>query len=54
MIMIYAADNAAFPYGAWKEPDLIKRIVKVVGALIDKVQPHVVVIALQYRLHPSR
>ena len=43
--LIYAADNAAFPYGAWKEPDLIKRIVTVVGALIERVQPHVVVIA---------
>lgn len=43
--LIYAADNAAFPYGAWKEPELIQRIVKVVGVLIDKVQPHVVVIA---------
>lgn len=43
--LFYAADNAAFPYGAWKEPDLIRRIVRVVGALIERVEPHVVVIA---------
>jgi glutamate racemase len=43
--LIYAADNAAFPYGAWKEPPLVARIVHVVGALIDKVKPDIVVIA---------
>lgn len=43
--LIYAADNAAFPYGAWKEADLVKRIVGVIGALIEKVEPHIVVIA---------
>jgi glutamate racemase len=43
--LYYAADNAAFPYGAWKEPDLIRRIIHVVGKLIEQVQPHVVVIA---------
>jgi glutamate racemase len=43
--LIYCADNAAFPYGAWKEPDLIQRIVLVMGQLIELVQPDVVVIA---------
>lgn len=43
--LYYAADNAAFPYGAWKEPELVQRIVHVVGALIAEVRPHVVVIA---------
>jgi glutamate racemase len=43
--LIYAADNAAFPYGAWKEDDLVKRIVKVIGRLILAVKPDVVVIA---------
>lgn len=43
--LVYAADNAAFPYGAWKEADLVKRIVAVIGALIERVEPHVVVIA---------
>jgi glutamate racemase len=43
--LVYAADNAAFPYGAWKEKELIQRIVMVVGKLIDTVKPDVVVIA---------
>ncbi len=43
--LIYAADNAAFPYGAWKEDHLIKRIVYVIGKLIDAVRPDMVVIA---------
>jgi glutamate racemase len=43
--LIYSADNAAFPYGAWDEPALIKRIVRVVGALIDKAKPDLAVIA---------
>ena len=43
--LIYAADNAAFPYGAWKEKQLIARIVMVLGRLIDTVKPDVAVIA---------
>ena len=43
--LVYSADNAGFPYGAWKEQDLVKRIVKVLGALIARVKPDVVVIA---------
>ena len=43
--LVYAADNAAFPYGAWKEQALVERIVMVVGKLIDAVKPDVVVIA---------
>lgn len=43
--LIYAADNAAFPYGAWKERDLIARIVMVIGRLIEAVKPDVVVVA---------
>ena len=43
--LIYAADNAGFPYGAWKEEALVKRIVNVLGALIDMTEPHLVVIA---------
>jgi glutamate racemase len=43
--LIYAADNAAFPYGAWKEQELVERIVMVVGKLIDCVKPDVVVVA---------
>lgn len=43
--LVYAADNAAFPYGAWKEEALVKRIVDVIGALTKRVEPHIVVIA---------
>lgn len=43
--LIYAADNAAFPYGAWDEPLLIKRIVAVIGRLIAEARPDLVVIA---------
>ncbi len=43
--LVYAADNAGFPYGAWKEQALVKRIVLVIGKLIDTVKPDVVVIA---------
>jgi glutamate racemase len=43
--LIYAADNAGFPYGAWKEEELRSRIVKVIGALIERSKPDVVVIA---------
>jgi glutamate racemase len=43
--LVYAADNAAFPYGAWEEDALVRRIVMVIGQLIDRVQPDIVVIA---------
>lgn len=43
--LIYAADNDWFPYGNWPEPVLVQRIVAVIGALIDHVAPHAVVIA---------
>lgn len=41
----YCGDNAGFPYGAWKEDALVKRIVEVIGALIERTEPHIVVIA---------
>jgi glutamate racemase len=43
--LVYAADNAGFPYGAWAEQDLVKRIVKVMGRLVLTVKPDVVVVA---------
>ena len=43
--LVYAADNAGFPYGAWKEDALLRRITDVVGAFIDRADPHIVVIA---------
>jgi glutamate racemase len=43
--LIYAADNAAFPYGGWAEDALVVRIVDVIGRLIERVRPDVAVIA---------
>lgn len=43
--LVYAADNAGFPYGAWKEQELASRIVRVVGRLIERTDPHIVVVA---------
>jgi glutamate racemase len=43
--LVYAADNAAFPYGAWEERKLVARILFVVGELVARVDPDIVVIA---------
>ncbi len=43
--LVYAADTAAFPYGAWQEGALIERIIRVLTVLIDRVRPDIVVIA---------
>ena len=43
--LLYAADNAAFPYGAWDEDALVRRIVAVMGRLIDRTKPDLVVVA---------
>ena len=43
--LVYAADNAAFPYGAWEEQKLVARILMVLGKLIETVKPDVAVIA---------
>ncbi len=43
--LVYAADTAAFPYGAWGEADLTQRIIRVLTELIERVLPDVVVIA---------
>jgi glutamate racemase len=42
---LYVADDAAFPYGALPEPALVGRVLNLVGGLIDKHQPDLVVIA---------
>ena len=42
---IYAADNAAFPYGEMDEAVLVSRVVAVVGALVGRFTPDVIVIA---------
>jgi glutamate racemase len=42
---MYAADVAAFPYGAWDEARLVERIVAVMAKLIVAARPDVVVVA---------
>jgi glutamate racemase len=42
---MYAADVAAFPYGAWDEARLVERIVAVMARLIVAARPDVVVVA---------
>lgn len=43
--LVYAADDAGFPYGRWAAPDLVERVGGVVGKLIVDVRPDIVVIA---------
>jgi glutamate racemase len=43
--LIYAADTAGFPYGAWEEVRLIERVLLVIGRLIEASGPDIVVIA---------
>lgn len=42
---VYAADDAAFPYGDWKEGDLSDRVVSVIGSLIGQFEPNLIVLA---------
>lgn len=42
---VYAADDAAFPYGAWGEADLVERICGVMDGLVAAHAPDLVVIA---------
>ncbi len=43
--LTYAADDAAFPYGRLKDDALVERVVAVVGHLLEKIEPDLVVIA---------
>lgn len=43
--LVYSADNAGFPYGAWDEDALVRRIATVLGCLIERTDPHIAVIA---------
>ncbi len=43
--LIYCADSAGFPYGAWEEVTLIERILHIVGLAIAKSLPDLCVIA---------
>ena len=42
---LYAADDAAFPYGSLDESDLAGRVVAVMAALLDSHRPDLVVVA---------
>lgn len=42
---LYAADDAAFPYGRLPEPVLVARVLSVLERLIDRHAPHLVVVA---------
>jgi len=43
--LVYAADNAMFPYGVMEDDQLISRVLEVMGHLIEKFTPDVAVIA---------
>ena len=43
--LLYVADDAAFPYGALPEPELVARVVDLLGASIAAHKPDLVVIA---------
>lgn len=45
LALIYAADDAAFPYGRLDDSALVERVGSVVGRLIADLQPNLVVIA---------
>ena len=42
---IFVSDNQAFPYGTKSEQELIPRVIKVIGRLIDRYSPDLIVIA---------
>ncbi|CAN7319402.1 glutamate racemase [Bosea sp. LjRoot237] len=43
--IVYAADDAAFPYGRLDEPALVARVLAVMERLVDRFHPDLVVIA---------
>jgi len=42
---LYCADDAGFPYGSWKEPALVERVMKLMEGLVADHAPDMVVIA---------
>jgi len=42
---LYCADDAGFPYGSWKDPELIERVMKLMEGLIADHAPDMAVIA---------
>lgn len=43
--LVYASDNAFFPYGTKGEAELIKRVDEVIGALLERYPAEILVIA---------
>ncbi len=43
--IVYAADSAAFPYGTKSEGDLASRVPELLGRLVERFQPRLIVIA---------
>jgi len=43
--IVYAADDAFFPYGALTEARLVERVVEAIGGLIAQIAPDLIVIA---------
>ncbi len=43
--IVYAADNAGFPYGAKSEAELAARVPALLGRLVERFRPRLVVIA---------
>ena len=43
--LVFACDNAAFPYGTFDEHALLQRVIQVVESLIQTVTPDLVIIA---------
>ena len=41
----YVADNAAFPYGAKSEAEIATRVPALLGRLVERVKPQIIVIA---------
>ncbi|MGV0912378.1 glutamate racemase [Martelella sp. FOR1707] len=42
---VYIADNAAFPYGDWKEEALLEHLLRLFGQLLEEIRPACVIIA---------
>ena len=45
LVLVYAADDAAFPYGRLGDGELVERVCKVMERLLAEIRPDLVVIA---------
>ena len=43
--LLFASDNGGFPYGTREEADLVSRVERVLGVLVDELRPDLVVVA---------